>query len=449
MPNILDYYEYAKLATAAYVILDGKPLDGATVATEANSEAQKRLPLALAEQMFVRDPEKNPNPWTVPYYAPNRTGYYGNDGTGFAATLFQRDGESVIAFRGTEPTGSQLSLDLFKADLEQIGFFGLALDQTVSMVNLLLRWSAPVGENVRQFSWHYSPTAPEAGTPNVPISGGRGYISLSISDTAGLGLLAPGEKVVVTGHSLGGHLAALAARLFPDLVSDAYTYNAPGFDPNFASAAVALASLALLPSGLQSVVASIGEIAGLFPAKLTDEVIGMFGSLLPGRAPATSFEGLPIHNFESEDLKPGDDLSFVSSFLTNETALGARQDISVEADSHLIEPFMDSLALQALLYRTNTSLTLAELTRLLQVTAQEDERTQEILVDALYKIVGPEQNGLGPLPTVDVLRDDPVSGTAGIGAGNIEGRRRYYDKLLAVEGLLKGQPEATVVTWPT
>jgi hypothetical protein len=50
MPNILDYYKYAKLATAAYVNLDGKSLDGATVANLAN--VQERLPDALANQFF-------------------------------------------------------------------------------------------------------------------------------------------------------------------------------------------------------------------------------------------------------------------------------------------------------------------------------------------------------------------------------------------------------------
>ena len=50
MPTILDYYEFAKLATASYVKLD-VGLSGSQVAGAANT--QERLPLALARQTFV------------------------------------------------------------------------------------------------------------------------------------------------------------------------------------------------------------------------------------------------------------------------------------------------------------------------------------------------------------------------------------------------------------
>lgn len=123
MPSILDYYDYAKLATAAYVILDGEPLTGQRIAALADSEEQKRIPIKLAEQMFVADPNSNPYVWTIP-----TDGYHGNGDSGFAATLFARTDalgvtEKVVAIRGTEPTGSKLdpasqfSLDLMTADL--------------------------------------------------------------------------------------------------------------------------------------------------------------------------------------------------------------------------------------------------------------------------------------------------------------------------------------------
>ena len=43
-------------------------------------------------------------------------------------------------------------------------------------------------------------------------------------------MLEEGDTVTAVGHSLGGHLAALAVRLFPDLFAQAVTFNAPGFD---------------------------------------------------------------------------------------------------------------------------------------------------------------------------------------------------------------------------
>lgn len=111
MSTVLDYYEYAKLAAAAYVILDGQPLDGANVAGQANS--QERLPKEVANQTL--DPAANPNSWTIPL-----GGYFGNDAEGFAATLFQRTTngatEKVLAIRGTEP-GINFYQDLLKADI--------------------------------------------------------------------------------------------------------------------------------------------------------------------------------------------------------------------------------------------------------------------------------------------------------------------------------------------
>ena len=81
MLNMIDYYEYSKLAAAAYV--DLQALDGASIADAANDK--EKLPDALAKQTFVSSAANNSNPWMVP-----PGGYYGNDASGFAATLFQR-----------------------------------------------------------------------------------------------------------------------------------------------------------------------------------------------------------------------------------------------------------------------------------------------------------------------------------------------------------------------
>lgn len=96
MLNVIDYYEYSKLAAAAYTELSA--LDGRAIAVAANG--QERLPEALAIQTFVSSADNNSNPWTVP-----TGGYHGNDTSGFAATLFQRGTEKVLAIRGTEPNG--------------------------------------------------------------------------------------------------------------------------------------------------------------------------------------------------------------------------------------------------------------------------------------------------------------------------------------------------------
>ena len=98
MPTILDYYEYAKLSTAAYVDMDDfLNFTGGDFAFEAND--QKRLPTSIANRMFVLDPENNPGSsvWSIP-----QGGYYSDVDTGFAATLFEKDGQKVLAIRGTD-----------------------------------------------------------------------------------------------------------------------------------------------------------------------------------------------------------------------------------------------------------------------------------------------------------------------------------------------------------
>jgi hypothetical protein len=120
---------YAVLANAAYVDLSLVDIrDGTAVATRA--EAQEVLPIDLARATF--DPDSGGTWETVDYNDQD------NPTTGFAATLFGRASatgdEYVLAIRGTETEGDQLRTDLVGADVEEIGFIGMALSQTVSLV---------------------------------------------------------------------------------------------------------------------------------------------------------------------------------------------------------------------------------------------------------------------------------------------------------------------------
>ena len=87
-----------------------------------------------------------------------------------------------------------------------------------------------------------------------------------------------------------------------------------------------------------------------------NEFVNFMSDLLPS-IPASSFDGLPIHSLESEDLTSGDDISLISSVLSNQNVIGVTQDVTTEGNSHLIEPFMDSLALHAMMYELDNSLT--------------------------------------------------------------------------------------------
>jgi len=80
-PSILDQYEYAKLATAAYVKLEAEPTrDGVRIALQANTQA--RLPRALANQIFDRESDEakasGQSVWTIPNFGPDRNGYFEN-----------------------------------------------------------------------------------------------------------------------------------------------------------------------------------------------------------------------------------------------------------------------------------------------------------------------------------------------------------------------------------
>lgn len=253
-----------------------------------------------------------------------------------------------------------------------IGIVGLAINQAVSLFNYIECLTASASNsNVLQLALRATTGAPSAGAsipvevpnnPNDPNSGTTTvyYWFEACYDGQGLGQIAAGETITVTGHSMGGHLAALAARLFPGLVSEAYTYNAPGFDPLSSS------------------------LIGIPPEQLTDEFVALFGDFLV-TPPATSFSTVTIHGAESEDIAPGDDVSIVTGFFTG-TASSNEVSIATEKNSHGIGQLVDSLGLQALLASMNGDLSLADMTVLYRAASNEIPNTQETLLGALHKL---------------------------------------------------------------
>jgi len=430
MPTFVDYYEYSKLANAAYVDLGSlnfNNLNGKLIfrsdSVAAEMNIAERLPAALAEQTFVSSEDNSKNPWII-----SARGFHGNDAEGFAATLFEKsDGsKKVLAIRGTEPE-CNLFEDLIKADIGQIGFLGLAMGQAVSMINYIRLLQGGTNEDVQQLEWNYSATKPQGAC--IDIGGGRGYIYFSEAETKkGLGLIAPGEKINVTGHSLGGHLAALASRLFPSLIEDYYTYNAPGFDPSSANVSVVL--VALLNPKLAALITATGGTA----LKLTDEFVTLAGNWLPV-PPANSFSQDSIYNLESEDIAPGNDRSIVASVITGAQNLPPETFIPTERNSHMIEPFMDSLSLQAVLYRMKPDITIAQIENLFRAASNNDGDVLEKLVTALRDTI----NGKGD-PITQIA--DAAEGLFDfwIGTGDIEARREYYDVFVNLEKAVKANP---------
>ena len=188
-------------------------------------------------------------------YAPNY------QDTGFSATVFKSNADSsfTIAVRGTEPEFS-LSGDLFRADALGVVLQGAALEQLfvgyryykqltstghssysqqelTAMASLLvtahdknfsnaLFFVSPIASLIS--SWASSLTFADRVQSMVAV------IQPILSNDAGLGLISANGTINFTGHSLGGHVAALLAEMVAkygnSTIGDIATYNAPGIN---------------------------------------------------------------------------------------------------------------------------------------------------------------------------------------------------------------------------
>ncbi len=345
--------------------------------------------------------------------------------TGFAATLFKRAGdgggaeEYVLAIRGTETEGAQLRLDLLVSDLGEIGFLGLALSQTLSLVNYILRLTGPAGPVVRQLTLASSAElARPQGKDAFGVPGSWYWIEAAPL-ARGLDLVPAGARITLTGHSLGGHLAAIAARLFPELVNEAYLFNAPGYDPVTASATADAGAITspfyfLAPQLLRG-----------GAKRLTEAVIADIARSLSKDA-AASFAALGsrLHVYAAEDIAPGEDLDIVVGAIAGREFSPATP-IAVERNSHAMGQIIDSLALQALFARLGFAGPV-EVEALYRAAAADATRTQEVLLSALYELFLRPRERL-VLPTVA-----PGGWLPWIDAGDFGARTDWYEAWAAV-----------------
>jgi len=212
--NIVDYFKYSLFSDLAYVKWnDANTIDDNSMVAAAAGENVERAPEALGTKIFK---EEN---FSV-------LSFQENDPVGFAASLYGNGSEKVLAIRGTEP----VIPDLTQADLYEIGKYGVSISQAVSLFNYILKLTAPVTADVLQLNLHIETvpigsSAPVAGD-HIEVSGvpallptpyvGTLYIWLEADVSKGAGIqLTSTDNITLTGHSLGGHLAALPSDSFP------------------------------------------------------------------------------------------------------------------------------------------------------------------------------------------------------------------------------------------
>ncbi len=373
--NLQELYRHSWFANLAYVPWNESNVGSATEFEPrvAAANAAGIVPAVLGNTIF--DPAQEG--WFIAHTQPNDT-------AGFAATLFSNGDRQVLAIRGTELNdtlvdlvasvlpGVQLDeqtvLDLLGAGFAELGGMGLAIHQGVSLFNYVQRLTAPAGEAASQLEFHSALVA--RGEPD-PVPAGLREIAVDLpgldgvrahywlepgAAAAGLGRMDAWFNASVTGHSLGGHLAALAARLFPTWFHHAVTFNAPGFDP-------------------------------LGSARLTEPLLDLFADYLPAPG-AASFQALgeQLVTVISEGSAPGDDLSIVPSLALGTAALPSAMTVHTERNSHSIDQLMDDLALQSTFEFIDPALAATSIRQLFDSASADAGYSSEALAEALARL---------------------------------------------------------------
>ncbi|MBQ9182516.1 MAG: hypothetical protein IJ143_01920, partial [Neisseriaceae bacterium] len=249
-----DIAQYTLLSEATYANFSS--FDKTKVETAIiNIDPKKPKPESLAK-MVTKD-------WKVIAHYQDRID---DNESSFSGTLFKNDNdEYVLALKGTK----EPQKDLIDTDGNDIAVDGLAHRQIVDMYNFWQQMTAKKGETYKvativtdeEYNAKYQElcnnllTNTETqklafleslgsgyfldSTVDLPFQSQNGTIKKIIfqdSDKVysderakGLGVISEDQTVMVTGHSLGGHLTAAFSRLFPENTEHAYMMNGAGF----------------------------------------------------------------------------------------------------------------------------------------------------------------------------------------------------------------------------
>ena len=286
--------------------------------------------------------------WSLISYQPNTL-------TGFSATLFKNrlSGEFALAIRGTENGTSVFSPLDWLTNISDIGSQGIAVNQAVDLYNYIIKLSAKAGQLLRIYKYSPPVTSNKEGIQLIPpsitfVDGGVAVEDGPLAD----------KHFTVTGHSLGGHLAMVASRLFPEAVDGVYTFVAPGFDTELGRAQVPLGSEGFFDLMRRSAGTPIGDewdVGLMHHLVVRGDIVSTIG-VVPGLQTEVASEGESdslIDAVKAHDKRKITDALAVASLfsrLDNSATLGDVSTISRMATAVRVNRLEATLARLASLF---------------------------------------------------------------------------------------------------
>ena len=281
--------------------------------------------------------------------------------TGFDATVWRdKAGKTYVSMRGSE------GLADFLSDID-LTVSGAARSQIESMVNWWLENTTEAGADAKQ----------------IILVGGVFILAPSVEGT---GILSDVSSVSVNGHSLGGHLATVFARLFGGQwdIDHTYTYNSAGFTVT-------------------------SELFFKNIELLLDD--GMSLNRFPDRSEQSNYYAENGLNVATQNLFNGQNGQRISLF--NEESTGV--------PNHYMYKLTDSLSLANTLFGLDASLDTLKINALFEKSSNKTESSLKIVLDIFFKIFS---------------STDMASTPVGDGGDSIASRTQYHVNLDVLKSVL-------------